>query len=295
MRITISILCYNYGRYLKKAIDSSLGQKYCEHFEIDVLVVDDGSTDNTPEVCSAYGGLIRVLRSENQGFGASLTKSVSESLGEYICFLDADDYFADHKISALTPYLLRRHIIISHDQIFVSEDSQEMPGVRGGGNTSTICIRKDAAMAILPVENEAAFHSFFYGGLGIKLNLPLTYYRIHEKSMTDRRSPGIWNDYLRGVNERMASNLLRLRNSLVPEPFPNHGSLIRSIKYFKATALYCQLEASLERQHRFKAFLAFLLYFPAALSASMSPQAFIFICKMLAKTIVCRPSFPKNV
>lgn len=50
MKITCSILCYNYGRYLPKAIDSCLNQEP-GNYELEVVVIDDGSTDETPEVC----------------------------------------------------------------------------------------------------------------------------------------------------------------------------------------------------------------------------------------------------
>ena len=75
LKITCSILCYNYGRYLAQAIESCLNQEQGD-YQLEVLVIDDGSTDETPEVCQRYQGRIRTLRSDNKGFGASLDRAI---------------------------------------------------------------------------------------------------------------------------------------------------------------------------------------------------------------------------
>jgi glycosyltransferase involved in cell wall biosynthesis len=62
--ISIVVLCHNYGRYLAEALDSALGQDYPA---TEVLVVDDGSTDDSLEVASRYERRIRVLTQENRG------------------------------------------------------------------------------------------------------------------------------------------------------------------------------------------------------------------------------------
>src|SRR5919202_4974837 len=88
--VSVVIPCYNQAHFLAEAIESVLEQTY-PHFEI--VVVDDGSTDNTTEVASGYypSEKVRLLRQENKGLSAARNAGLAESRGEYVVFLDADD------------------------------------------------------------------------------------------------------------------------------------------------------------------------------------------------------------
>ena len=88
--VSIIVLCHNYGRFLREAVDSALGQTYpnCE-----VLVLDDGSTDDSLEVAHSYGDAIRVFTHPNMGVERTSNRGVEESRGEYTAFLSADDVF----------------------------------------------------------------------------------------------------------------------------------------------------------------------------------------------------------
>jgi glycosyltransferase involved in cell wall biosynthesis len=84
--VSVIIPCYNGEAFLKEAIESALGQSYSR---VEVVVVDDGSTDGTPEIAKAFP--IRYIRQRNRGLTASRNLGVRESSGSYIVFLDADD------------------------------------------------------------------------------------------------------------------------------------------------------------------------------------------------------------
>ena len=86
--VTVVIPCYNQAHFLGEAIESVLSQSY-KNFE--VIVVDDGSTDNTAEVAERYGERVRVVRQENQGLSGARNSGLGEAEGEYVVFLDADD------------------------------------------------------------------------------------------------------------------------------------------------------------------------------------------------------------
>jgi glycosyltransferase involved in cell wall biosynthesis len=85
--VSVVIPCYNQARFLGEAIESVLSQTY-PHFE--VVVVDDGSTDNTHEVASRYPG-VRCVRQENLGLSGARNTGIRRSRGGYLVFLDADD------------------------------------------------------------------------------------------------------------------------------------------------------------------------------------------------------------
>ena len=85
--VSVVIPCYNQAHFLGEAIDSALAQTY-PHLEI--VVVDDGSTDNIAAVVAGYPG-VRCLPQENQGLSAARNTGLRHSIGERIVFLDADD------------------------------------------------------------------------------------------------------------------------------------------------------------------------------------------------------------
>ena len=84
--VTIVIPCFNYRRYLGKAILSAQAQQYCP-FEI--IVVDDGSTDDSATI--AEDAVVRLIRQPNAGLGAARNAGLAEAAGEFVLFLDADD------------------------------------------------------------------------------------------------------------------------------------------------------------------------------------------------------------
>lgn len=92
MSVTCIVPVYNGERFLKEALDSVLDQAGVP--DLDVLVVDDGSTDTTPDVLETYGDRIRVLRQANAGVAAARNLGLSEATGEFIAFQDADDIWS---------------------------------------------------------------------------------------------------------------------------------------------------------------------------------------------------------
>lgn len=85
---SVVIACYNYGRFLARAIDSVLAQTFTNY---EIIVVDDGSTDETPDVAEHYNEKINYHRQANAGHCAANNKGAELARGEYIYFLDADD------------------------------------------------------------------------------------------------------------------------------------------------------------------------------------------------------------
>jgi glycosyltransferase involved in cell wall biosynthesis len=85
--VSVVITCYNQACFLGEAIESVLAQS-CQHFEI--VVVDDGSKDNTPEVASAYPQ-VRYIRQNNQGVSVARNVGLRQAKGRYLIFLDGDD------------------------------------------------------------------------------------------------------------------------------------------------------------------------------------------------------------
>ena len=96
VKISAIVPAYNGDRYLAQAIDSILQQTYRDY---EIIVVDDGSTDNTAKVAQQYGDRLRYLRQRNQGVAASRNLGLAAALGEYIAFLDQDDVLLPDKFA----------------------------------------------------------------------------------------------------------------------------------------------------------------------------------------------------
>jgi glycosyltransferase involved in cell wall biosynthesis len=93
--VSVVIPTYNYGHYIREAIDSALAQTYPVH---EIVVVNDGSTDNTTEILKSYGSRIRLCEQANGGPAKARNRGVQECRGELIAFLDADDAWLPRKI-----------------------------------------------------------------------------------------------------------------------------------------------------------------------------------------------------
>ena len=89
-RISVIIPCYNYGRFLPDAVNSVLGQKK-DGLTVEIIVVDDGSTDDTAAVAQRLGSSIQYIYQENQGPSAARNSGIRIARGDYLVFLDADD------------------------------------------------------------------------------------------------------------------------------------------------------------------------------------------------------------
>jgi glycosyltransferase involved in cell wall biosynthesis len=99
--VSVVIACYNYARYLPTAIDSVLKQTQAVY---EVVVVDDGSTDNTRDIIESYGSLIIPVFQENLGHNPAKVAGFNATKGDVILFLDADDYLLSGAIEEATRY-----------------------------------------------------------------------------------------------------------------------------------------------------------------------------------------------
>jgi glycosyltransferase involved in cell wall biosynthesis len=93
--VSVVIPVFNGGGTVGAAIESVRRQTYGDH---EIIVVDDGSTDETPSVVAAFGDGVRYVRQENRGVSAARNVGLAEARGEYVAFLDADDLWLRRKL-----------------------------------------------------------------------------------------------------------------------------------------------------------------------------------------------------
>lgn len=93
--VSTIIAVYNGETYLEEAVKSALSQSYTSH---EIVVVDDGSTDSTPDIIASFGDALRSIRQANAGVSAARNRGISAAHGELIAFLDADDLWLPRKL-----------------------------------------------------------------------------------------------------------------------------------------------------------------------------------------------------
>ena len=93
-KFSVIMPVFNVEKYIRKSVDSVLKQTYQN---IEVLLVDDGSTDNCPKICDDYAELdsrVRVIHKKNGGLSDARNFGIDAASGDYVVFLDSDDYWS---------------------------------------------------------------------------------------------------------------------------------------------------------------------------------------------------------
>ena len=120
--VSIIINNYNYGRFLSQAIDSALGQTYSP---VEVIVVDDGSTDDSRAIIGAYDNRVIPVLKENGGQASAFNAGLAHSQGEVIIFLDADD--------VLLPQIAERVTAVFQTDVEVAKVQYRLEVIEAGG------------------------------------------------------------------------------------------------------------------------------------------------------------------
>ncbi len=232
--VSVIVTNYNYGRYLARAIDSVLSQTWTN---LEVIVVDDGSTDESREVLAHYEGRVRTVLKENGGQASAFNAGISAAKGEILCFLDSDDLFKPEKVEwVVSRFRLGKWGLICHRLLEFESDQDVMTGrdantglpVHQGeveavigdvyehfgerGNhwvfqpTSAMSVLADVARQLTPfpeedwricADNPLAYGAALHGPL-LSLDEPLGYYRIHGN-----------NSFITNMQSRSAKYMVR--------------------------------------------------------------------------------------
>jgi glycosyltransferase involved in cell wall biosynthesis len=194
--VSVVILCHNYGRFLAEAIESALGQT---HIPLEVIVIDDGSTDESYEVAMRYAPAVAVLRQPNLGLVEAHNRGLREATAEYVTRLDADDAFQPTYVETLLAAL---H---AEPRAAYAYSAMEYFGAKSGvfrarpfssalllaGNyvNSSAVVRRADALAVggFHATEEGAFEDWDFclrllelGKYGVAVEEPLLRYRQHE-------------------------------------------------------------------------------------------------------------------
>ncbi len=204
--VSVIISNYNYGRFIAQAIDSVLRQTY-RNFEL--IVVDDGSTDNSREIIESYQGQLTAIFQENGGQGAAFNAGLAISKGDIICFLDSDDYYYQEKLAKVVAVFNQNPdwVQISHGRTSIEADGTIIgrdPTFFNQGDvthlllqwgryawavTSALAYRRSVLEKVLPFPKHPRGGDTyltatvpFYGKIGC-IKESLMFYRLHSSNM----------------------------------------------------------------------------------------------------------------
>ena len=124
--VSVVIPVFNGERFLREAVESVLAQKYSP---LEIIMVDDGSTDGTADVARSLPETVRYLHQTNQGPAAARNRGIEHAQGSLIAFADADDLWPEDKLALQLPYLMRdpaAEIVMGRiQQVLLSETGAE--------------------------------------------------------------------------------------------------------------------------------------------------------------------------
>ncbi|QDT34640.1 glycosyltransferase family 2 protein [Thalassoglobus polymorphus] len=120
--VSVVIPCYNGSPFLRETLDSAINQT---HRPLEIIVIDDGSTDDSAAIAESFGAPVRVIRQENQGESVARNRGIDEAKGEWIAFLDADDLWAPEKLERQLSLIDETTVAVHTElQSFGTVDSQ---------------------------------------------------------------------------------------------------------------------------------------------------------------------------
>jgi glycosyltransferase involved in cell wall biosynthesis len=187
--VTVMMAAYNSAGFIHRSLDSALAQDYPPEL-LDIVIVDDGSTDDTPEVLTEYQrrhpDRITVIRQENAGYVAATNTAPAAARGELLAELDADDLWPPHKTRLQVARLLEddaiglvycdTEVIDPYDAVlrqsvweWLEQDPQRGPGafaqiMARPGNvalSSTIMLRAELADDVFPIPLRAPYQDWW--------------------------------------------------------------------------------------------------------------------------------------
>jgi CMP-N-acetylneuraminic acid synthetase len=206
--VSVYITNYNYGRFIRQAIESVLGQTYTS-FEL--LIIDDGSVDNSREVIEAYAdyGKVKIIYQTNKGLNASNNVALNLASGKYFIRLDADDYFEPYALAIMVALMEGKPDLgLLFPDYYYVDDIGNIIGVESRHDfdreVSVYDLPSHGACTMVRTEelrNFGGYNEAFTCQDGYELwlkyilnskvsnvNKPLFYYRQHKMSLTQDES-----------------------------------------------------------------------------------------------------------
>ena len=208
MKVSVIVATYNCERYVSRAIRSLIDQSFTKN-DYEIIVVDDGSTDNTEQILKSFGDWIKVISlSENKGLPYACNEGIRRALSKYVVRVDADDYVHEDLLMVEYLYLsLNEHLDAVACDYYVVDDKERIIARRNAEIDPIACgimFKKDNLVTIglydekFLILEEIDLRVRYLQRFNIQcIELPLYRYRAHKYNMTsDKKSVQHYQDML---------------------------------------------------------------------------------------------------
>jgi glycosyltransferase involved in cell wall biosynthesis len=207
--VSVVIPTYNYGHYIGETVESVLGQTYSP---VEIIVVDDGSTDDTRERLTAYGDRMRYIHQQNCGLSAARNTGIRAAQGEFVALLDSDDLWLPDKLERQVTVAVQQPDIglVATERFAINETGQRLDYVAESCSREGLCeltvrdllefpafspssvlARRDGLLTVggfneglTAVEDMEMWVRIAARYRVVRLNATLTAQRFHSKSMS---------------------------------------------------------------------------------------------------------------
>lgn len=215
MLVTVIITAHNYARYVERAIRSVLNQSL-ERSSYEIILVDDASTDETPQILENYKEEVRIFRMEkNVGLAEARNFGIRKARGQYVVFLDADDYFQHELLKVQAVFLTENNRLdaVAVDYYLVNEfgDHIEWTSAQEKPIACGIMFRKDRLYDVglydtdFRAREDEDMRIRFLKKFNIyNIILPLYRYRRHDNNLTNNSAE--MEKYKQKLDEKHNSN-----------------------------------------------------------------------------------------
>jgi glycosyltransferase involved in cell wall biosynthesis len=268
-KVSLIICNYNYSEFLEACIESALAQTYPN---IEVIVIDDGSTDGSQSLLAKYQDRVRVVLKEHEGESAGRNEGFHRASGEIVSFLDSDDMLRPDAVERVVEKWRPSYAKLQFPMRVVNRKGENtgllMPRCRvDEGRVDRLLLRTGRYITspgsgnfyarwllerIMPVpvtewpqsvDSYAATYAGFYGEIGA-IHEPLAFYRVHATNMTrsvaDDSIDLAQIERLKGRQLRLRTLIQKIARDLKLEPNP--GIVTRHWLYLKLEVAQLRLE-----------------------------------------------------
>lgn len=251
--VSVIVPIYNVEKYIHKCVDSILGQTYRN---LEIILVDDGSPDGCPKICDEYSELdsrIKVIHKPNGGLSDARNAGLDMATGEYVTFIDSDDWYAEDAIEILVGVMLQNDVSIAcmrnasvssdYTQIEKVSDTKEVSVISSNELLKKICDKTYSTSVCNKLFKHSLFEKkrFLYGRLNedfliicellmpdyqvATVEYPGYFYFTRAESLTHTQS-----DRVRPVRDALQNSLELMKKA--SDAYP------KLEKYFARIALY---------------------------------------------------------
>jgi glycosyltransferase involved in cell wall biosynthesis len=228
--ISVIIPNYNYGRYLETAINSVLTQSYPQ---LEVIVVDDGSSDETQDILTSYRKEVTIISQENSGQSVARNRGILESRGTLVALLDADDFWESNKLEKQVELLSPRNLAVYSSIYELRGDGKILINAEARGDCRQLFYKYPGKQLVLGGESSLLFSKKLITKSGLfnsQLSIcagydfyrrlsaftefdyveePLVYYRRHQSNLSSNLS--LYERELRKIGLLVSSELPKLQ------------------------------------------------------------------------------------